>query len=257
LTRELVATDFRIKYQSSFLGYAWSLLRPLFMFVIMYTFFGIFIGAGSGIPNYSSYLLLGILMWNFFAEVTSMSVGSVVGQSGMLRKLYFPKYVIIVAVTVTALINLILNSVVLGVLMAILGSDIRWSSLLVIPLVLELAVFSMGCAFLLSALYVRFRDMSYIWDIFLQAGIYVTPVFYALSFVSDKSLAFAACMSMNPITQVIQDARYLLITPQSITLNNLVSTGWYRAVPIAFVVVFAGLSAWYFKRRAPYFAEEA
>jgi len=256
LVRELVATDFRVKYQSSVLGYVWSLLRPLFMFAILYVFFGIFIGADAGLPNYSSYLLLGILLWNFFAEVTSGGVRAVVDQSAMLRKLYFPKYVVVIAVVVTAFVNLLINSVVLGVLMAILGSEVRWESLLIIPLVLELAIFATGVSFLLSALYVRFRDTGYVWDILLQAGFYITPIFYSLSFVRGKSPYTAAFLSLNPMAQIIQDARYLAITTQTTTLDDLTRTGWFRLVPIVFVLAFTAWSTWVFKRRAPSFAEE-
>jgi ABC-2 type transport system permease protein len=256
LVRELVVTEFRVKYQSSVLGYVWSLLRPLFMFVILYVFFGIFIGAGAELPNYSSYLLLGVLLWNFFAEVTGGGVSAVVNQSAMLRKLYFPKYVVILAVVVVAVLNLIINAIVLVVLMSVFGADIRWESLLIIPLVLELALFATGVAFLLSTLYVRFRDTGYVWDILLQAGFYVTPIFYSLSFVRGKSPYTAAILSLNPLAQIIQDARYLAITTQTTTLNDLTRTGWLRLAPIAFVLVFTAWSIWVFKRRAPSFAEE-
>lgn len=256
LVRELVATDFRIKYQSSFLGYLWSLLRPLFMFVIMYIFFGIFLGAGGGLPNYASYLLLGILLWNFFAEVTSGGVTAVVGQAGMLRKLYFPKYTVILSVAITSFINLLINGVVLAILMSVFGADIGWESFLLIPLVIELAIFGTGVAFMLSALYVRFRDTGYVWDILLQAGMYVTPIFYSLSFVRGKSLWTAAFLSLNPMAQIIQDVRYVMITKQTTTLDDLVRTGWFRLIPIAFVLAFTSWAIWFFKRRAPMFAEE-
>jgi len=255
LIRELVATDFRMKYQSSVLGYVWSLLRPFFMFAIMYAFFGIFLGTGNGIPHYSSYLLLGILLWNFFAEVTGQGVQSVVAQASMLRKIHFPKYVIVLSVSVTALINLAISFIVLGVFMVTLGADVRWASFLVILLVAELALLAIGMSFFLSALYVKFRDASYIWEIALQAGFYVTPVFYVMSFVQAKSLFVAAVLMSNPIAQVIQDARYLMITKQTTVTEDVFSTGWYRLVPIATDLVVAALSIWYFKRQAPLFAE--
>ena len=256
LTRELVAAEFRMKYQSSVLGYVWSLLRPLFMFGILYIFFGIFIGTGAELPNYASYLLLGILLWNFFAEVTGGGVAAVVNQAAMLRKLYFPKYVVVLAVVVIAFINLLINSVVLGVLMLILGCELRWSSFLVIPLVIELAIFATGVAFLLSTLYVRFRDTGYVWDIVLQAGFYVTPIFYSLSFVRGKSPYTAALLSLNPMAQIIQDARYLTITTHTTTLDELTRSGLMRLIPIVFVLVFTVWATWLFKRRAPSFAEE-
>lgn len=257
LVRELVVTDFKVKYQSSILGYLWSLLRPLFMFSILYVFFGVFVGTGTGIPHYPAYLLLGIVLWNFFAEVTSMSVMAVVGQSSMLRKLHFPKYVIIVAVAVTATINLLLNLLVVGIFMAVGGAQLRPESLLAIPMIAELGLLGIGLAFLLSALYVRFHDAGYIWEIILQAGFYATPIIYPMSFVTAKSHLVAQILLSNPIAQVIQDCRYLLITTQTVTTGHtdVFSTSWARLIPIVITVVIAIGSVWYFKRQAPNFAE--
>src|SRR5258708_35249969 len=91
LLKQLVKTDFKLRYQGSVLGYAWSLLRPLFLFVILYIVFGVFLKAKGNIPHYPVYLLLGIVLWNYFAEVTAGSVGSIVGKGELLRKLNFPK----------------------------------------------------------------------------------------------------------------------------------------------------------------------
>src|SRR5438270_6827939 len=108
------------------LGYAWSLLRPLFLFVILYIVFGVFLKAKGNIPHYPVYLLLGIVLWNYFAEVTSGSVGAIVGRGDLLRKINFPKYVIIVAGSFSAFINLILNFVVIAILMVITKVSISW-----------------------------------------------------------------------------------------------------------------------------------
>src|SRR6185437_9679410 len=97
LLRELVRTDFKLRYQGSVLGYMWSLLRPLFMFATLYIVFGVFLKAKGNIPHYPVYLLLGIVLWNYFGEVTSGSVGAIVGKGDLLRKINFPKYVIILA----------------------------------------------------------------------------------------------------------------------------------------------------------------
>lgn len=255
LIRQLVITDFKVKYQSSVLGYVWSLLRPLFLFSIMYVFFGIFIGTGSGIPHYSAYLLLGIVLWNFFSEVTLMGVSAVVGQSSMLRKLYFPKYVIILAVAVTATINLLLNLVVVGVFMLAGGADLRAESLLAIPMIIELGILAVGLSFLLSALYVKFHDTGYVWEIILQAGFYATPIIYPLRVVYDKSHLVSQLLVSNPVAQVIQDCRFLLITRQTMTTGDLFVTSWARLIPVAITVLFAAGSVWYFKRQAPNFAE--
>src|SRR6266511_862830 len=109
LLRQMVITDFKLRYQGSVLGYVWSLLRPLFLFIILYFVFVKFMRIGADIPHFPVYLLLGIVVWNFFAEITSTCIDSIVKQSDIIRKLNFPKYVIILATEVSALINLLLN----------------------------------------------------------------------------------------------------------------------------------------------------
>src|SRR6266481_5362862 len=115
LLRQLVKTDFKLRYQGSVLGYVWSLLRPLLMFVILYLVFTVFLPVGKGIPHYPVYLLLGIVLWSYFTEVTSGSVGAIVGKGDLLRKINFPKYVIILAISFSALINLAFNFIIVGI----------------------------------------------------------------------------------------------------------------------------------------------
>jgi ABC-2 type transport system permease protein len=256
LLRELVITDFKLRYQGSVLGYLWSLLRPLFMFVILYLVFGVVFKAGETIPHYPVYLLLGILLWNYFTEVTNNGVGAIVGKGDLLRKLNFPKYVIVLAGSLSALINLFINFAVLIVFMIIVGADVHLNALLAVFLLVELFVFSIGVAFLLSALFVRFRDVNYIWEIVMQAAFYLTPILYPITLVIAKSPLVAKLIMLTPMAQIIQDARYLLITPQTTTFEQLFSTGWYRLIPVAITFVFAALAAWYFRRQAPKFAEE-
>src|ERR1017187_4278418 len=164
LLRELVRTDFKIRYQNSILGYVWSLLRPLLLFVILYFVFTKFLKVGTGVPHYPVYLLLGLLFWNFFVEVTSGSVTAIVGKGDLIRKINFPKYIIIVAVLSSGLIKLSLTAVVVAIFMIAGHVAVSWQALLLIPLLLELVVIAVTVAFFLSTAFVRFRDVSYIWE---------------------------------------------------------------------------------------------
>lgn len=256
LLKELVKTDFKVRYQGSFLGYVWSLLKPLFMFLILYLIFGVILNAGAGIPHYPVYLLLGLLLWNYFAEVTNTGVTAIVGKGDLLRKLNFPKYVIVLAGSFSALINLAINFVVLAIFIAFLGVDLHWSALLLPLPIIELFIFAIGVAFLLSALYVRFRDVSYIWELVMQAAFYATPIFYLITMVQEKSQLAAQLMMLSPMTQIIQDSRYLLITHETITFEQLFSTGWFRLIPIVLTILFAVGAAIYFRRQSPRFAED-
>lgn len=255
LLREIVRTDFKLRYQSSVLGYIWSLLRPMFMFAIMYLIFGVIFKAGTTVPHFPMYLLLGILIWTYFAEVTQSGLAAIVGKGDLLRKLNFPKYVVIFAGSASGLINLGLNSVVLTVIMIWSGVTLTWASLWLIPLLVELIILGLGVSFLLSTVYVQFRDLAYIWDIVLQAGFYLTPILYPFSLVTGWSHEMAKIQLMSPLAQIIQDARNVLITPQSTTFEELFSSGAVRLIPICFTVLFTVASAWYFRRQSGTFAE--
>src|SRR5262245_61299929 len=112
LLAELVRTDFKLRYQGSVLGYAWSLLRPTFLFAILYVVFVYFLKTGRGIPHYAVYLLLGIVLWNFFEEMTKLSLTSVVDRGSLIRKIKIPNWIIVLSSSISALINLMLNLIV-------------------------------------------------------------------------------------------------------------------------------------------------
>lgn len=253
LLAELVRTDFKLRYQNSVLGYLWSLLKPLFLFVILYFVFVHFLKIGSDIPHFAIYLLLGIIIWNYFAEVTNGSINAIVGRGDLLRKINFPKYIVVLSGSVSALINFLLNLVVVGIFMIIDKVEITPYALLLIPLVIELFVFSLGVAFFLSALFVRFRDVSYIWEVFMQGAFYATPILYPLSMVPHK---FQTLLMVNPMAQIIQDARYVLVTKETQNIMTVFGSSIYWLLPISVVVIVAIMGAWYFRSRSKSFAEE-
>src|SRR6185437_14805807 len=119
LLRELVRTDFKLRYQGSVLGYAWSLLRPLFMFAILYVVFTRVFSLGKSVPHYPVYLLAGIVIWNFFLEMTMQSTTSIVGRGDLIRKIRIPRWMIVFATSLAALINLGLNLVVVALFMIV------------------------------------------------------------------------------------------------------------------------------------------
>jgi ABC-2 type transport system permease protein len=254
LLKQLVKTDFKLRYQGSVLGYVWSLLRPLLLFVILYLVFARLLKVGNNVPHYPVYLLFGIVLWNYFAEVTGGGVGAIVGRGDLLRKINFPKYVIIFAGSFSALINLLLNFVVIAIFMAFSHVSIGWSAVIILPLLVELFIFSIAVSFLLSTLYVKFRDVSYIWEVVMQAAFYGTPIIYALTRLKMK---YAKVLILNPMAQMIQDGRYVLITKHTETIGQL-----YRgdklvwAIPIGFTLLLVVISATYFRSRSKYFAEE-
>lgn len=256
LLQQLVVTDFKLRYQGSALGYVWSLLRPLFLFIILYVVFDKFLRLGSSIPHYPVYLLLGIVFWSYFTEVTNLGISAIVSKGDLIRKLNFPKYVIVLAGSFSAFINLLINFVVIAIFMVLNGIELHFSAILVVPLVLELFLLSLGTAFFLSAVFVKLRDLNYIWEIFLQAAFYATPILYPLSLVVEKSDLAAKLLLLNPVAQIIQDTRDILVTSKTVTFEDLFSTGWYRLIPILLTVIITIVAALYFRRQSPKFAEE-
>jgi ABC-2 type transport system permease protein len=176
LLSELVRTDFKLRYQGSVLGYAWSLLRPLLLFLILYVVFVKFLKIGKGVPHYPVYLLLGIVIWNFFLEMTTQSLGSIVGRGDLIRKIRIPRWIIVFSSSISALINLFLNLIVIAIFMLLNHVDLM-VTLVWLPLILaEVYVFALGLSLFLSAAFVKFRDVNYIWEVILQAGFYLTPI---------------------------------------------------------------------------------
>ncbi len=254
LLKQLVKTDFKLRYQGSALGYVWSLLRPLLLFLILYLVFGVFLKAKGNIPHYPVYLLLGIVLWNYFAEVTSGSVGAIVGRGDLLRKINFPKYVIILAGSFSAFINLLINFGVIAIFMVFTHVSLTWHALIMVPLIAELFIFSIAVAFFLSALFVKFRDVSYIWEVIMQAAFYATPILYPLSLVPHRA---AKVLILNPMAQIIQDARHVLVTPASETIYQVYGGDrWIWAIPLGTSLIIVILAAIYFRSRSKYFAEE-
>ena len=109
LLKELTKTDFKLRYQGSALGYLWALLRPLMMFAILYVVFAKLLRFGSDIPHYPVYLLTGTTLWSFFTECTLQGIQAIVNRGELLRKICFPKYIVVVSSTLTAVINLLIN----------------------------------------------------------------------------------------------------------------------------------------------------
>lgn len=258
LLRELVITDFKLRYQNSVIGYAWSLLKPLFLFAIMYVVFVHFLRFGEGIPHFASMLLLGLVLWGFFSEATKQGMKSVISRSSLLRKINFPKYILVISATISALINLVLNLIVVFIFMLVDGVDFGWTALLFPVYVLLLYGFALSLAFLFAAISVRYRDVSYIWDILLQALFYGTPIFYPLQKVIEASLQAAQILMLNPVAVIIQNARHSLVGGDSVvTATDIFDSPIPILIPYAIMVLIAILAIWYFRIRQSKFAEEA
>lgn len=253
LLSELVRTDFKLRYQGSVLGYAWSLLRPLLLFLILYVVFVRFLKIGSGVPHYPIYLLLGIVLWNFFLEMTVQSQGSIVGRGDLIRKIRIPRWIIVLSSSVSALINLALNLVVVTIFMFFNHVSIMETVFLFPVALVEIYLFALGISLFLSAAFVKYRDVGYIWEVVLQGGFYLTPILYPLSQI--PSLTLQKVLLINPMAQAIQDARYAVVTHDVMTISKIFEGGWYRLIPFAIILITLFIGIVYFKKESRYFAE--
>jgi ABC-2 type transport system permease protein len=253
LTFTLAATDFKLRFFGSALGYLWTLMRPLMLFGVLYFVFTEVVRFGEGIEHYPVYLLASIVLFTFFSETTSRGVISLVERENLLRKVRFPRLVIPLSVALHSLFNLGLNLVVVFVFVFASGIDPRLSWLELPVLILLLIMLSTGATMLLSALYVRYRDMQPIWEVLLQVLFYATPVIYVI-YTLPSSIQREAMA--NPLAALFTQMRHALIDPTAPTAAEAIGGGVRLLIPLAVIFVLFALGAWVFAREAPRIAED-
>jgi ABC-2 type transport system permease protein len=255
LTLTLARTEFKLRYFGSVLGYVWSLMRPLLFFGVLYVFFTQIVDIGKQ-PHYGVYLLTGIVFWNYFSEATGNCVNCLIAREALLRKIRFPRMVVPVSVSLTATFNLVLNFLAVFVFALLNGltPTLKWLEL--IPIALLFIMLATGLGMLLSAMYVRFRDVQPIWEVTVQAWFYCTPIMYTAAAYEKFAHNFERIALINPPAALLTQAGHALIGgvdyPSAAT-----AAGGYDVVVLAIAiipVVFA-IGWWYFVREAPRVAE--
>jgi ABC-2 type transport system permease protein len=257
LLKEMIKTDFKLRYQGSAIGYLWSILKPVLLFLVMYVVFIRFLKFGAGVPHFAVALLLGMTIWNFFTEVTNMGMVSIVSRGDLMRKISFSKPIIIFSVTANALINFGINLIVVMMFALINGVWLTPKILFLPFLTVELLLLSVGIAFLLATLFVKYRDLGPVWEVFLQAFMYATPIIYPVTMLfrgGTEVTWYARALMLNPMAQIVQDLRYTLIDPVNLTTWQIVppTLAWipYALSPLVF---FLGLAV--FNKQSDKFAE--
>lgn len=251
----IAGSEFKLKYAGSVLGYVWSVVKPLALFTVMYLVFGRLFGLNELSQYYAVSLLIGIVLFGFFADATSLAMTSFVARESLLRKLVFPRAVIPLAATVTAALTFAVNSAVVAGFIAWkrITPQVEW--LLVPLLVLELYAFTVGVALILATLYVRLRDIGQVWELLLQLFFYAAPVIYPVGFLPPfaRDIAF-----LNPFAQVMQDIRATILYPDvdgnKITADDALGA-FGHAFPIGIALATFVLGVVVFRRNAPSFAE--
>ena len=237
----LTLRELRSKYRRSFLGWTWSMLNPLSSMVIYWFVFGVVFGATaptgnpSGIQVYALYLLSGILPWGFFALVTNLGLGSLLGNSGLVKKVYFAWETLVFAQVIFSFVQFCIEMTLLCVALLIVGSPIAPWIPVAFLLMLLLAVYAAGFALALSTLAVYFRDLRYLWTIIIQVMFFATPIIYTPDKIAGKVppiLEFI--LHWNPIAVFILSFRHLLYS------GRAPEWGHIAYLLVASVVAFVG-----------------
>jgi ABC-2 type transport system permease protein len=249
----MAVTEFKRIYFGTVLGYVWSLIRPLLFFAVLLFVFTQIFRIGSDVPNYPVLLLLGIVLYSFFQESTQTAVQSVVAQEAVVRKTQFPRLVIPLAVVLTGWFNFTLNLSVVAVFILAWGVDPSWTWLLFPLALLALFVFTTAMAMLLSALYVRFRDVAIIWAVLSTVFFYGTPILYPIEIVPEQYRNF---ILLNPLAPIFEQVRVWVLDPTAPTAVEAAG-GFAGLIPAIAIFIGACVAgAWVFAREAPRIAEE-
>jgi ABC-2 type transport system permease protein len=248
-------TEFKRSYFGTVLGYVWSLVRPLLLFLILLFVFTRVFRVGSQVPNYPVLLLLNIVVFTFFQEATQNAVGSVVAQEGIVRKTQFPRLVIPLSIVLTATFNFFLNLIVVFIFILAWGVNPTWTWFLFPLALLVLLLLTTGVSMVLSALYVRFRDVMIIWTVFTSVLFYGTPILYPLN-PEVVPREYWQILMINPLAVLFEQIRVWVIDPAAPTAVDAAG-GWLGLLPAtAIFVAVCVLGIWIFSRAAPRVAEE-
>ena len=253
LTWTLGYLDWRLAFFGSVLGYLWRLIKPATYFGIYYVLFTHFIAINADVKFGPAVLMTGIMLNLFFMEATSLAVPSVLSRENLVRKIHFPRVVIPLAVITTALLNLAFNLLAVAVFVAVSGVPLRVTDWQVIPAFGLLLVWVGGLGMLLSALFVRYRDVAPIWEVLGMALFYATPILYPIEAIKYE---WARHLIMhNPLAVTVQQIRHAVFDPNAPSAAEAIG-GWDQLafVFIGTCLVFA-LGFWVFNRAAPEVAE--
>lgn len=241
----LVWRDLKVRYKQTVLGVAWAIIQPLFTMLIFTLFFGRLAGVPSdGVP-YPVFVYAGLLLWTFFSNAVTASGNSLVGNSNLLSKVYFPRLFIPSATVGAALVDLSIAFVILVGLMIYYSVAVTWSILMLPVLVLLTTLLAVAIGTWLSALNVKYRDIRFALPFLIQVWMFVSPIIYPPSFVPEK---WRWLLALNPLTGIIDSFRVSLFGHQQFNWGML-------AVSTVMTLALLAYSAYVFWRMEENFAD--
>lgn len=237
--------DLKVRYKQTLLGVAWAVFQPFITMVVFTVFFGRFLQSTTAEVPYPVFVYLGLVFWNYFSQSLATSANSLIEHESIIKKVYFPRLVIPIAGTIAHLIDFVLAAIVLIGLMAYFKIAPASLGLLLVPLLVAITFLSAtGIGLFLAAVNVKYRDVRYIIPFFIQLLIFVTPVIYPVTIITER---LRWLFYINPMAGVIETARAAVLAG-SVDERLLAVSG---AVGLFYFV----LGVYYFRKMERFFAD--
>ena len=236
LFEELVKRDYKKRYKRTILGMIWSILSPLLMLTVIAVIFGNFFG--RSIEHYVIYLFSGQVIFNYFLEATNEGMLALVSNSSIFSKINVPKYLFLFSKNVSALINFGIILVIYFCFIAADGVGFTWNFLLLVYPIICLVFINLGIGLILSALYIFFKDIQYLYSLFTRVIMYGSAIFYSIDILPQNLQTLFYC---NPIFVCITYFR-------SIVLHNTVPDLWLHLLLAGYALVLFGIGCWVYKK---------
>ena len=252
LVRVLIGMDIKLRYGDSALGYIWTIGKPMALFSILYMVFGRLARFPNTPPHYALSLVIGVMLWYFFADGVTRTMGSIVTNGSLLRKLPFPRIVIPLSASLTAFVTFGLGLLPIAAFIAWNGLVPRLNWLVLILLVLELYLVILGLGLVLAVMYVRLRDVAQVWELVLQLLFFLAPIVYPFTIISPR---WRQVMLLNPFAQIMQDVRAIVIYPDHSVIAAPAAFSPLRLLPLFAAAFILGLGLVLFKHEEPWLPE--
>lgn len=235
---ELVTRDIKIRYRRSFLGLLWTLLNPILMMLIMTIVFSNFFR--FDINNFPVYFFTGSILFSFVTESTTNALTSIVGNASLIKKVYVPKYLFPMSNVLSSIVNLFFSVIAMMIVMLITNVSFHLTMLLTPLLLVYVCLFSLGLGLILATFQVFFRDIAHIYGVVTMAWMYLTPVFYPESLLSEK---YKLVLDLNPMVHYIRFMREIILNGSIPSVGeNLICLG------ISSILLFLGMMSFYRKQ---------
>lgn len=240
--------DIKVRYKQTFLGIAWVVFQPLVTTGIFTIFFGRLAKIPSGNLPYELFVLTGLVFWTFFSQSLSHASSSLIENINIIKKVYFPKEILPISASITGLVDLSINFVVLTVAVFLFGFSPSLGIFIILPIVILITIFTVsGLGMFLASVNIKYRDVRYILPFFIQTMLFVTPVIYPTATVRDSLRPFFA---LNPMTAVVESMRLVVAGSTNLDWRLILVSS------VSSLLIFL-LGLWYFRQTERFFADIA